>query len=223
MLSPMPKPLLSDLLDPSACVLVTQEIQGGVVGDQAGLPDLAKEFQRSALPNSLRLVQAARSAGVPVVHCLANRRTDGRGSNVNCRLFQLGERFPVDITHGSPGGSLLPEFGPEPTDIVLSRIAGLGPMGGTDLESVLRNLGARTIVGIGVSVNVAITNFVMDAVNAGFWFVLPRDAVAGVPTDYDQPPRTRSILITLEKGIGTYPSQEEEPGRTGWPGRVARR
>jgi len=33
-------------------------------------------------------------------------------------------------------------------------------------------------------VNVAITNFAMDAVNAGYQFVLPRDAVAGVPPDY---------------------------------------
>jgi biuret amidohydrolase len=28
------------------------------------------------------------------------------------------------------------------------------------------------------------TNFAFDAVNAGFQFVLPRDAVAGVPTAY---------------------------------------
>jgi nicotinamidase-related amidase len=31
---------------------------------------------------------------------------------------------------------------------------------------------------------VAITNFVMDAVNASYRFVLPRDAVAGVPREY---------------------------------------
>ena len=184
MLSHVPGPSLSELLDPAHTVLVTQEIQGGVVGPEAGLPMLADEFRQSAMGNALRLVDAARAAGVPVVHCLAHRRPDGRGSNTNCRLFQLGERFPVDLTPGSPGGSLLPDFGPEPSDIVLGRIAGLGPMNGTDLEAVLRNLGARTIVGIGVSINVAITNFVMDAVNGGFWFVLPRDAVAGVPREY---------------------------------------
>ena len=36
----------------------------------------------------------------------------------------------------------------------------------------------------GVSVNVAITNLVMDAVNHGYSVVLPRDAVAGWPRDY---------------------------------------
>ena len=39
-------------------------------------------------------------------------------------------------------------------------------MGGTDLDAVLRNLGVTTIVAVGVSVNIAITNLVMDAVNS---------------------------------------------------------
>ena len=51
-----------------------------------------------------------------------------------------------------------------------SRWHGVGPMGGTDLDAILRNLGVTTIVAVGVSVNIAITNLVMDAVNAG----LPR-------------------------------------------------
>ena len=67
---------------------------------------------------------------------------------------------------------------------MLTRTHGVGPMTGTDLDSVLRNLGIKTIVGVGVSVNVAITNFAMDAVNRGYQFVLPRDAVSGYPREY---------------------------------------
>ena len=63
----------------------------------------------------------------------------------------------------------------------------------------VRNLGATTIVGVGVSVNIAITNFVMDAVNCGYQFVLPRDAVAGVPADYADAviDNTLSLLATV--------------------------
>ena len=57
-------------------------------------------------------------------------------------------------------------------------------MGGTDLDAVLRNLGVSTIVAVGVSVNLAITNLCMDAVNKAYRVVVPRDAVAGIPTDY---------------------------------------
>ena len=76
---------------------------------------------------------------------------------------------------------MIDELRPVDTDIVLKRMHGIGPMGGTDLDGVLRNLGATTIVATGVSVNVAVTNLVMDSVNLGYDVVLPRDAVAGVP------------------------------------------
>ena len=37
---------------------------------------------------------------------------------------------------------------PAPDDVVLHRWHGVGPMDGTDLNPVLRNLGATTIVGV---------------------------------------------------------------------------
>ena len=49
---------------------------------------------------------------------------------------------------------------------------------------MLRNLGVTTIVVTGVSVNIAVTNLVMDAVNLGYEVVLPRDAVCGIPHAY---------------------------------------
>jgi nicotinamidase-related amidase len=175
---------LADLLVPARTALVTQECQNGVIGDEAVLRDLADEAHRVAVPNIVRLVHAARAAGVAVVHCLAVRRSDDRGSNHNARLFLGTRKLGIRIEPGSSAAQLLPEIGSDPNDLLLSRYHGLGPMGGTDLDAVLRNLGVSTVVGVGVSVNVAITNFAMDAVNAGYQFVLPRDAVAGVPATY---------------------------------------
>jgi nicotinamidase-related amidase len=72
-------------------------------------------------------------------------------------------------------------------------------MAGTDLDPVLRNLGVATIVVVGVSVNVAVTNLVMDAVNRGYQVVLPRDAVCGVPASYadDVIDNTLALLATI--------------------------
>ena len=175
---------LAELVDPRHTALVTSECQNGVIGENAVLRELAQEAQRVALPNIVSLVHAARTAGVAVVHCVAVRRSDDRGSNRNARLFLGTRKLGTRIQPGSSPAGLVPEIDQDPGDLVLSRIHGLGPMGGTDLDAVLRNLGVTTIVGVGVSVNVAITNFAMDAVNAGYQFVLPRDAVAGVPAAY---------------------------------------
>lgn len=173
---------LDELLDPAGCALVTVECQVGVIGEKAVLRDLA-EAAAPVVPVVARLARAARGAGVPVVHCLALRRPDGRGASANARLFAATERLGIDLLPGA-GGDLVPQLGPEPSDLVLGRLHGLGPMAGTELDPVLRNLGVGTIVATGVSVNVAITNLVMDAVNLGYRVVLPRDAVAGVPAEY---------------------------------------
>ena len=187
-----------EVVNPAHTAIVTQELQGAVVGPDAGLAALAREAEREALPNIARLLPVARAAGVKIVHCLVQRRPDGLGANHNAKLFAIGASG-VDITPGSPGATLLPQFGPEPSDLMLSRWHGLGPMGGTDLDAILRNLGVTTIVAVGVSLNVAIPNLVMDAVNAAYRVVLPRDAVAGVPAEYGTAiiDNTLSLLTTV--------------------------
>jgi nicotinamidase-related amidase len=190
---------LKQLVAVGHTALVTQECQGAVVGAEAALPQLAEAAQRTAVPNIARLAAAARAAGIPVVHCVAMRRDDGQGSNHNARLFMGMLKTPVPLRPGTPAVEVVPEIGVAESDLVLSRLHGLGPMGGTDLDPVLRNLGVTTIVGVGVSVNVAIPNFAMDAVNNGYQFVLPRDAVAGVPQSYaeDVIDNTLSLLATV--------------------------
>jgi nicotinamidase-related amidase len=189
---------LAELAAPAHTAIVTQECQGAVVGPNAGLAQLAEEARRVALPNIARLLPVARAAGVRVVHCLVHRRPDGLGSNHNAKIFAIGGG-EVNILAGTPGAALLPELGPESTDLVLSRWHGVGPMGGTDLDAVLRNLGVSTIVVVGVSLNIAIPNIVMDAVNAAYRVIVPRDAVAGIPTEYGNAiiDNTLSLLATI--------------------------
>jgi len=174
---------LADLVDPSTTAVVTSEVQNGVVGPTSALPALA-EAAAPVLPAIGRLVQAARAAGAQVVHATAYRRADGRGANRNARLFAAVQRSPVPLLPGTTAVDVVPEVGVEPDDLVLTRTHGLNPMAGTDLDPVLRNLGVTTVVVAGVSVNIAITNLVMDAVNRGYQVVLPRDAVCGIPADY---------------------------------------
>jgi nicotinamidase-related amidase len=175
---------LAALLDPAHTAIVTSEVQNGVVGEPSALPALAEAARAEMLPNLVRLLPVARKAGVQVVHCTAYRRDDGKGANANARLFMGVRKAPVGLLPGTAAVEVIAELGPEPEDLVLTRTHGLNPMGGTDLDPVLRNLGITTLVATGVSVNVAIPNLVMDAVNLGYSVVLPRDAVAGLPRDY---------------------------------------
>jgi biuret amidohydrolase len=190
---------LAALVAPWRTAVVTSEIQNGVVGEEAVLPALAEAARGTMIPALSRLLKSARAASVDVVHATFERRIDGKGASTNARLFHVVADSPVKLLPGSPATKVVPEVGAMPTDLVLTRTHGLNPMSGTDLEPVLRNLGVSTIVVTGVSVNVAITNLVMEAVNRGFDVVLPRDAVCGVPAEYADAviDNTLALLATL--------------------------
>ena len=190
---------LTALLAPERTAIVTSEVQNGVVGEPSALPALAEVARRLMVPNLARLLPVARAAGVQVVHCTAYRRADGKGASTNARLFGGVRRSPVALEPGTTAVEVLAELGPEPEDLVLTRTHGLDPMTGTDLDPVLRNLGVRTVVVTGVSVNIAVTNLVMDAVNRGYDVVLPRDAVAGLPQEYADAviDNTLALLATI--------------------------
>ncbi|WP_436776579.1 cysteine hydrolase family protein [Yinghuangia sp. YIM S09857] len=176
---------LAELVDPRSTLLLTQEVQRGVVGPESAFPELAREAQESgAVENIARLARAARGAGVQVLHAVAGRRSDGKGANSNARLFEAARRSPVKQLLGTAAVEPVPEVGTDPRDLVSVRLHGLSPIAGTDVDALLRNLGCRTVVVVGVSTNVAIPNTVFDAVNLGYRVVLVRDAVAGVPASY---------------------------------------
>ena len=140
---------LAELVARGHTALVTQECQNGVIGEQAVFPELATAA-RGMIGNVSRLAKAARASGIPVVHCLALRRADGLGSSNNARIFGAARKSGVALLPGSEAAAVVPEIGVEDTDIVLTRYHGLGPMGGTDLDAVLRSLGVKTVVGVGV-------------------------------------------------------------------------
>jgi biuret amidohydrolase len=191
---------LAGLVAPGHAALVLQEVQNGVVGKPSALPALAEAARAAGLiGHCADLARAARASGVPVVHCTAETRPDGRGANRNARLFMGVRKSRVAMTPGSDAVQPCAEIGVAPSDLVLPRCHGVGPMTGTQLDPVLRNLGVTTIVGAGVSLNIGMPNFAFDAVNRGYQFVIPTDAVAGVPPEYGEAVlrNTLNLVATL--------------------------
>ncbi|MDX2291217.1 MULTISPECIES: cysteine hydrolase [Streptomyces] len=188
---------LGERLRPDGVVLLTVECQEGVVGARSALPELAAVARRSgALANVARLVDAAHGAGVQVVHAVAERRPDGRGSSSNARLFRAAARLPVQQHSGSTAVRVAEPIQVADEDLVVRRLHGLSPLAGTGVDALLRNLGCRTLVVTGVSANVAVPNAVFDAVNLGYTVVVVQDAIAGVPADYT-PAMIRNTLALV--------------------------
>lgn len=196
---------VKSLIDPATTAAVTMELQVGVVGRGSLVPALVEQVERAGtIAAAARVCRSARSVGARVVHCTAEHRADGAGATQNCRIFALGEKLrreggtlPTEI--GTAGAALVPDLGPEPSDVVVARMHGMTPFVSTSLDQMLRNMGIRTIVAMGVSVNVGMLGLCVNAVDLGYQVVLVRDGVAGVPAEYADAviDNTLSLITTI--------------------------
>ena len=133
------------------------------------------------------------------MHATVELRADRAGLSINNPMMAYVVKNPNQVLQGSPYAELCPELGPEPEDIEIRRIHGLTPFSGTELDPVLRNLGIRTIVPVGVSVNEALLGLCISAADLGYRIALPADAIAGVPRSYaaDVVTNTLAFLANL--------------------------
>ena len=178
---------------------MTMELERGVVGDLATLGELREAAgERGTLEACGRLAAAARAAGAPVVHCVAQWRASRVGTPLNTPLTRALARNPAQVLEGTEAVELVPELGDTRHDLRSTRYHGLTPFHGTDLDPLLRSLGVETITACGVSLNVGIPGLVFGAVDRGYDVRVAADAVVGVPTAYGDEVLRNSISMVAE-------------------------
>jgi nicotinamidase-related amidase len=177
---------LRALCNPSTTAVLTMELQRGITGDLAAMQALAEEVRAAGvIDNAARLCAGARAAGASVVHCTAAFRPDEKGSSFKSRLSKASRKLNQGrLNIGEPGAQVMPELDPQPSDVEVMRIHGMGPFTSTSLDQILRNMGITTIIATGNSINVGVLALVLSAHDLGYGVVVPRDAVAGVPKAY---------------------------------------
>lgn len=176
---------LADLTGPAHTAVLVMELQRGVVGDLARFPELARVCaDRDVIGNAGRVAAAGRDAGVRVVQCTAAFRADRAGSHTDNSPFIKGLlRDPGHMLEGTGAVEVVPEL-TGPGDIESRRYHGFSPFTGTSLDQTLRALGVRTVVAVGVSLNLGIPGLCLEAVNLGYRVAVVTDAVAGIPAEY---------------------------------------
>ncbi len=176
---------LHELVKPQQTAIVAFECQVGIIGPDGPFPALVEAVRAGRMIERLAaLMEAARAVGAQVVHATANTRPDGRGSSQNTRMQAAAARSRASKPFDPTSQQIVPELGPRPEDLVIGRLHGITPFYDTGLDAALRNLGIRTVIATGVSVNVGVTGLVFEAATRGYQVVLPRDCVAGIPADF---------------------------------------
>ena len=153
-------------LDRTKTALVVIDLQKGVTMIEAHPHDA-----RTVIANAARLAKSFRADGMPVflVHVERSKGTVLQ-TNADATFPSRGE-LPPDWA------DIVPELGPEPTDVVIAKRQ-WGAFYGTDLELRLRRSGIDTIVLCGIATTYGVESTARFAYEYGFQQVFAEDAMS---------------------------------------------
>jgi maleamate amidohydrolase len=164
--------------------LVVDLVQAYVTpGSQLHLGDSA--VIDGLIRSAATVLQAARAAGVPVVHTQVRYTAGGADGGVFYR--KLGAL--AELVEGSPMGAPIEATAPGPGELVVVKQYA-SAFFGTSLASTLTGLGVDTVVVVGVSTSGCVRATALDACQHGFVPLVVREAVA----DRDPAPHAASLF-----------------------------
>lgn len=125
-----------------------------------------------ALPNMQRVLAAARKAGIEVIHVrVASQTADGRDSTL--RYKALGLKTP----YNTKDAEILPEVAPGEDEIVVSKVTS-SVFNSTNIDRLLRNLGIKNLILMGVVTNGCVESSVRSAAELDYGTIVVEDATA---------------------------------------------
>lgn len=156
-------------LDANRSALIIQDLQNDVIGEggafaDSGAPAHAKS--QNVVENVKRLAEAARQAGMPVIHVLYIVEEGAPGLKQNAPLF-IGVKEANALVRGSWGAAPVDGLEPQPTDHVVEKMR-MNGFYDTRLDILLRGLGAETIVITGAWTNMSIEHTARHGADAGY-------------------------------------------------------
>jgi len=174
-------------LDRRRTAVVTIDMQRGALDPElATLPVPPAECKR-VLEGTAALLGVARRAGIPVIHVV----TSWHPSEIAAHPFEkaivatkqsLTPHAPSDYAHhkleGSRAAEMMPELGPEPTDLMVTSKRRFDMFYGTNLEILLRVLTIDTVILAGVNTNTCVQCSAFAAYNRDLKVIVAADCVA---------------------------------------------
>ena len=182
-----PEPLDLDLVQTA---IVAVDLQNGYAspGGYRALVGQDVGAARKVIENALRLLDAARAAGVTVI-LLKNgwdaelktaggpRSPNWHKSNPLKTMRARPELKGKILTHGSWDYEFVDDIKPAPGDIVVPKARYSG-FCGTTLDNILRARDIRNLVFVGIATNVCVESTIRDAYHREFFCLLVDDATS---------------------------------------------
>jgi nicotinamidase-related amidase len=164
--------------DETALLFVDLQRQFLIPGLEPAHPEMGadhyfyRRIREVVLPNTVRLVRAARASGIEVVYTIIESLTkDGRDRSLDHKLSN------IHLPKGHPDARVIEDIAPAEDDIVLPKTSS-GVFNSTNIDYVLRNLGVRSLIVSGCLTDQCVDMAVRDAADKGYLVNLPEDGCA---------------------------------------------
>ena len=188
-------------------VVVAVDMHRGHLDPAVATLPLPVARSRALIARTAPILSALRVGGIPIVHVVTIYRTPHESES---NPFWGGKRSATrarSLEHnlaGSPGTQIVPELY-APSDIVVNTKKRYSAFLHTDLEFVLRELGAKTVLLAGVNTNSCILCTSFETVNRDFDLVVMKDCVDSM----DGEEAHRMALTLIETCLGRVLSWDE--------------
>jgi nicotinamidase-related amidase len=131
-----------------------------------------RQTATETIPNQERLLKAARANGVEVLHTIIQSLTeDGRDRSLDHKLT------PIHIPPSLPEGLPIAPLAPLGDEIMLPKTSS-GIFNSTNVDYLLKNLGIRYLIVVGVLTDQCVDMTVRDAADRGYLVTCVSDACA---------------------------------------------
>jgi gluconolactonase len=191
-----------DRIDPKSAAMIIQDLQndviieGGAFAD-SGAPAHAKS--QNVVENVVALANAARTAGVPVIHVWYIVEQGAPGLKQNAPLFQ-GVRDANALVRGTWGAAPVDGLEPQDGDHVIEKMR-MNGFYETRLDILLRGLGVDTLIITGAWTNMSIEHTARHAADAGYRAVVASDGTSTVDDEWQH--AALEYAMTNVAAVGT--------------------
>jgi gluconolactonase len=172
-------------LDPGRTALIIQDLQNDVISDGGGFADSgapAHARSQNVVENVKNLAQAARDAGVPVIHVHYIVEPGAPGLKLNAPLFQ-GVKEADALVRGTWGAAAAEGLEPQDGDLVVEKTR-MNGFYNTILDNLLRGFGTETLVITGAWTNMSIEHTARHGADAGYEIVVVSDGTSTVNDEW---------------------------------------
>jgi ureidoacrylate peracid hydrolase len=172
-----------------------------------GMPEASRQL---IVGNNQRLLAAARSAGLAVIHI----RNEYRWDNLDCGTSDARKRdhraaYPPDVPYkiiGTWGAQIIDDLAPTTDEVVVVK-KNQSAFWFSELDQILRHLGVETMITTGGATTGCLNDTVREGAGLGYEFLVVTDAVY-------QP--NHPVLPSLQHACTLTSTDEMLETLTGW-------